>query len=249
MQSQKVRCYEDFKKEVISLYSSPYEAWYHEMHLRFMRQKKLKLSLRQFALKLHKYAVQHQIPDDRSLLATFICNMEHQYRKATLDIIGRRTEQTGEDPTMLEMTKLAGEIEDAAKLAAAADQSQPWAELGGYAHNSSDTDSNSSDSSDEEEVQKKRKRARARKPNTKPKGKQTPSRSTDKTCKIHGKSSHSTDECYDVTKLAQQRHSNNSTQGFKPRAKLTNPCKFCNKVNYFKGHMCPEMRKHNADND
>ena len=241
-ESKNITCYEDFKKELLEMFSSPYSELYHMLHIRYMTQESPKLSLRNFAIHMHDYASRHQIDDDKALLMDFLRNIDERYQKVTWDAVRKHRSKHNCFPCMQEMIRLAGEIEDSVKMEKAQDQKLPWADLG----DSSDDDSSDVASSDDESHRsKKRKRTKRS-----PKGKRgnakerTQNQGRKQHCQIHGLGNHTTDNCYQVKDLAQNRNNNQQP----PRAfkkKLNNPCKYCKEVEYFIGHTCRQMREYN----
>ena len=237
--------YESFKKELKSVLSSPYADLYHLMHVRYMQQKKMNLSLRHFALALLRYAHRHGIADDRSLLMDFVCNMEERYRKPTWDAIMRYNAEHGHFPSMSEMVKFAGVVEDVNMMSKVTDQSKPWSEL---MDDDDHSDSDDSESSDDEKLSKKRKRHSKHKGKKHAKahhGKGKERAKPDLFCRLHKYGDHITDNCPDVLRMANQKHPKHQVGS----NILKNPCRFCKRSEYFQGHSCKEMRDHNAKQD
>ncbi|CDH61116.1 hypothetical protein RO3G_16746 [Lichtheimia corymbifera JMRC:FSU:9682] len=228
--------------------SSPYAELYHLMHIRYMQQRKLKLSLRQFALAINQYAQRHHIPDDKSLLMDFVCNVADQFRKPIWDIVMKFHEDHDRLPSMGEMVKLAGTVEDANKMSRASDQSKPWAEVENDDDDHSDSDSD--EESDEDAPAKKRKRSQKskgkQKANAKNKGKRKgkgKGKANNLFCQLHGQGDHDTDHCFHVLNMVKAKHGKQQ-QGNKP----LKPCDFC-KAPYKWGHHCPGMDEYNAKRD
>ena len=204
-----ITCYEDFKQELTEMFSSPYAELYHMLHIRYMTQKKLQLSLRNFALEMQEYASRHQIEDDKALLMDFLRNMDERYHKVAWDAVREFRGKHDRFPCMQDMICLVGEIEDSVKIQKAQDQKLPWADLDGV----SDDDSSDADSSDDESSRsKKRKRTKRSSKGKSGNAKEhNQNHSRKPYCTIHGTGNHTTDNCYEVKELAKKsnchRHS------------------------------------------
>lgn len=238
--SKNITCYEDFKRELIEMFSSPYSELYHMLHIRYMTQHKLQLTLRNFAIMMHDYAARHQIEDDKALLIDFLRNMDERYQKVSWDAVRNFRGKHDRFPTMQDMIRLVGGIEDSVKMQKAQDQKLPWADLDGAESSDDDTDSESSDN----EGAPTKKRKRTRRSAKKGKGGKPKERSNShggKHCTIHGEGNHTTDQCYDVKELAKQK----KQQRHQRKEREYGPCKFCGYKNYMPGHNCPQMREYN----